>query len=293
MKLNKEIIAELISNEPKARAGALEKMNQENKFLQIQINTIKSQRDDLHAKLLISNQIIEEFKAKEHEHINEENEKIKDLLDQLNQKEFVLQSLEQKYNKAEGMLKKFSCQSLEVCMLLRELGSEQNYAKIPKISNVIEENKNLRAEIENQKKIIEKLEKANEKTKNNKVPSLETASFASSDKESQYNTPQIKAKTAKKKSQRVDVNTHLCARIAELEEEKQELVKQNEDLLNALKKLQKALVDVKKQSKELKTPDPESKKTANMLNQSKSPNLPRCPSFGSISNITIVNELTN
>eukprot|EP01022_Parablepharisma_sp_SALTPOND_P026516 TRINITY_DN64310_c1_g1_i1.p1 TRINITY_DN64310_c1_g1~~TRINITY_DN64310_c1_g1_i1.p1 ORF type:complete len:578 (-),score=50.72 TRINITY_DN64310_c1_g1_i1:1724-3457(-) len=154
--INKEIISELLSKDSSGHKNKklIEKLNIENASLQAQLKKVIRERNDNQGKLLISEQIIEDYKTKEQEQLNEHREKQAELVDQLNRKEFILQSFERKYNKALVVLKRFSHKDQEIRQALKELNADLLPDK--KISNVVEENENFERQLaEKSAKIVE------------------------------------------------------------------------------------------------------------------------------------------
>ncbi len=158
VRINKEIISELIKSAPASDLATLQKLNTENKLLHSQLKVITKERDEYHARLLISEQIIQNAKLKEQEQFVEFQEKVKDLLDQLDQKEYVLQYIQQRYNKMEEVLRKYADRDTEVFVLLRALDSENFDDKGRRITNVIEENKLLLSKLKEAKASMDHLE---------------------------------------------------------------------------------------------------------------------------------------
>eukprot|EP01022_Parablepharisma_sp_SALTPOND_P033334 TRINITY_DN88508_c0_g1_i1.p6 TRINITY_DN88508_c0_g1~~TRINITY_DN88508_c0_g1_i1.p6 ORF type:complete len:309 (+),score=48.82 TRINITY_DN88508_c0_g1_i1:4894-5820(+) len=153
VQINKEIIAELLRDaQGHQYISALEKLNNENKLLQLQLRTLTKERNEYHARLLISEQIIANYKQKEQDQFVEFQEKVKDLLDQLDQKEYILQYMQHRYNRVEEVLKEHSKKQNEMGYLFRELlGSGYVEDKKGKITNVIEENKALLTDLKKMK----------------------------------------------------------------------------------------------------------------------------------------------
>jgi len=72
-------------------------------------------------KTMLNEQIIEEYKRKEYTNNKELIDKIQELKDQLNRKEYVLQSFEKKYFTAINILKKYANYEKEISFKLKEL----------------------------------------------------------------------------------------------------------------------------------------------------------------------------
>lgn len=161
IRINKEIMSEFFSADSKMGANnkkTIEKLNQENTELQVQLKKAIKERDDAQASLLINEQINENNMQKEKDLIEENEEKLKDIQEELEFKEYELQFLEKKYNKAEAMLKRYASRIPEINALLKDLSNEANEDKQEKISNVVEENEALAKELLNFKIRMEELE---------------------------------------------------------------------------------------------------------------------------------------
>jgi hypothetical protein len=165
--INKEIIQEMINTEdrldPKGKR-ILDKLNKENAHLQLQTKRVIKERDQAQSKALINEQIIQEYKNKEAEINRDYAEKIQDLTDQLNRKEYILQNYERKYFKAEGMLKKYSHYEQEIRMFLRGLNIKPEEERT--ISSVVEENEQLKEQVKFSNKEIKSLQDQLEKYTN-------------------------------------------------------------------------------------------------------------------------------
>ncbi len=145
--INKEIISELLGKGAgeSQNKRVIEKLNYENANLQFQLKKAIKERNDYQAKLLISEQIVEDYKAKELEVVKDNEEKFVELTDQLNRKEFFLQNTQRKYEKAEALLKRFSHKDQEIRKALKELNADGRAEK--RITNVVEENEQLQKEL--------------------------------------------------------------------------------------------------------------------------------------------------
>ena len=145
--INKSIISSLLSDNkngtvPKESAEAL---NTENLKLQNQVKNLTVNRDSLQSKLLIAEQIIEEYRGKELAYENQINEKVQELLEQLNKKEYVAQSYERKFNKLLPAIKKYASVDSEVANLVRNLNV--HIMDNQKITNLVERNEMLATEV--------------------------------------------------------------------------------------------------------------------------------------------------
>jgi len=154
--INKQIINELLSKSAAESQNkkVIEKLNTENANLQAQLKKAIKERNDVQAKLLITEQIVEDFKIKEHEQTRDNQEKYAELVDQLNRKEFILQNFERKYNKSAQLLRAFSHKDQEIKLALKEINEDLKTDK--KISNVVEDNEKLTKQLqEKEQKILD------------------------------------------------------------------------------------------------------------------------------------------
>ncbi len=169
--INKEIISELLTGakqEGQSRKIIMS-LNQENARLQTQLKTVVKQRDSYQARLLITEQIIEEYKGKEGSCENQAHEKAQELLDQLNRKEYVVQSYERKFHRLFPILKKYSEKDDELRKLLKELNL--NVHEERRITNLVEENAVLVTEVKTARQKMAELEfKVTELSKVNDTP---------------------------------------------------------------------------------------------------------------------------
>jgi len=161
LKINKDLINVLISNHNdigEKTKGTLLALNQENQYLQNSIALLKSQRDHYHRRCLILKQLIEDMKTKHLEEQNEQKVKITELLESLDNKEYVLQDVQNKFSELVDVLKKTAKNNSDVAGLLWNV----DITAIPtsgKISNVIKENKQLLVEVSKIKEKVERLER--------------------------------------------------------------------------------------------------------------------------------------
>lgn len=151
IQINKQIMAEYFSSDPKIEMNnkkTMEKLNIENANLQTQLKKIVKERDEAQGKLLISEQIIENNKAKEFEM----EKKLKDTTKKLDFTEYSLLKTQYFLNKAEILLRKPNIK--EIACFLKELtGSD----KILKKSNLIEEKEQLAKQLRDANKKIAEL----------------------------------------------------------------------------------------------------------------------------------------
>ena len=91
--INKQIIENLLERKV---SEAVLSLNQENTRLNIQLQITTRERDSLQSQLLIAEQIVAELKGRESNYKELMQEKNKELLDQLNRKEYLLQDTQRK-----------------------------------------------------------------------------------------------------------------------------------------------------------------------------------------------------
>ena len=181
LQINKEILNELISSDTRMEDGCkktLIKLNTEAMSLQTQIKKLVKERNDLQAKLLINEQLIDNLSMKQNELISDCNEKVRtferawqdrvsELEEELEYKGCELQTLQLKFSKAETLLRKHSGKSAELEAACQELFKQSTTRK--KLTSVVFENEALTKEIEALKKKLEakhaqeEAESANEK----------------------------------------------------------------------------------------------------------------------------------
>eukprot|EP00826_Nyctotherus_ovalis_P060313 TRINITY_DN8447_c0_g1_i1.p1 TRINITY_DN8447_c0_g1~~TRINITY_DN8447_c0_g1_i1.p1 ORF type:complete len:343 (-),score=85.69 TRINITY_DN8447_c0_g1_i1:219-1247(-) len=147
LSLNKKIVHELISDKvgDVQSKAVMERLNEENKALQNQLKTVVEERDVIQAKLLISEQVTVNYKMHEEELVKEALQSKAELLDQLNRKEYALQRLEQKYQKALKVMKGLVHKDPQVTPFFSELREEVNIDS--KVTNVLEANNRLKTEL--------------------------------------------------------------------------------------------------------------------------------------------------
>jgi hypothetical protein len=133
-------------------------LNEENVHLNAIIQKTIKERDDTLAKILINEQIIEDYKLKEQELLADFNEKTKEIINQLDLKEYELVSLHRKYDRAEAILSKYASKELEIKMFLKNIKVQENVDSPQKVSNLLEENDDLVKELNTTKKRLEELE---------------------------------------------------------------------------------------------------------------------------------------
>lgn len=155
--INKQIITELLSQEKSQGQikKVIDKLNSENANLQDQLKKAIKERNEYQGKLLITEQIVENNKTKEQEICKEYDEKILNLVDQLNRKEYSIQCMESKYNRIKILLNKFSHKDPELKKNIKELRLE--LPENSKIVNVVEENAALIQELNEEKKKVQEL----------------------------------------------------------------------------------------------------------------------------------------
>jgi len=155
--INKEIITEFINSKISdvQSKKVIESLNRENALLQLQVRNKIKERDDAQAKLLIVEQLAESFKKREQEALKEKEIEKLELVDQLNRKELILQSLERKYERIVNVLKNLSHRDPEINKVMKEL--KINRTSESKVSNVVEINNHLATELEKERQKVREL----------------------------------------------------------------------------------------------------------------------------------------
>jgi len=150
--INKEIITLLLKDKLDHKQ-VLSKLNEENIYLLNQIQLLKKQRDTYHGKNLIAEQVIAELKYKARNEFKDYKHTAINFIDELDNKEFVIQNLQYKYNKLEKVIRKYAKQDSELAALLEEFdGDKLKHSR--KITSIIHENKKLTRELEKVKRKV-------------------------------------------------------------------------------------------------------------------------------------------
>ena len=252
LKINKELIGTLIKTSDKMAGSAKEalaKLNEENCFLLNQIKTLKKQRDDYHGKNFISQQIVEELKAKLYEEQAEHKAKLGELLEALDRKEYSIQLIQHQYSKAEAILKQCATYDYGVALLIEELNIDMNYtgAGGKKITTMIDKTKSLMSELSKaQTKISEleiKLEQESSRAKKSHIVKMEFSFTATSITSSNFKKTQPAQTNDSAGSVQIEAllnaNEQLTAKMSELEDKNDKLAKVNACLQLTLDSLSK------------------------------------------------------
>eukprot|EP00826_Nyctotherus_ovalis_P059504 TRINITY_DN8282_c0_g1_i1.p1 TRINITY_DN8282_c0_g1~~TRINITY_DN8282_c0_g1_i1.p1 ORF type:complete len:365 (+),score=89.14 TRINITY_DN8282_c0_g1_i1:183-1277(+) len=141
--LNKEIISELLSAESSSAThkNTITKLNKENCELQKKVKDLIKERDNVQSRLLVCEQMIEEFKCHENGLEQQYEEKAREMLEQLSMKEYVVQSYEKRLRMALNLLMKYKEIDANVNFFLKEMSINGNEKLTMK--NVVEENESL------------------------------------------------------------------------------------------------------------------------------------------------------
>ncbi len=235
--INKGIIAELLSTSKQEGLSkkVITNLNQENARLQSQLKSAIKQRDSFQARLLITEQIIEDYKGKEGNCEYRAHEKAQELLDQLNRKEYVVQSYERRFHRIIPALRKYADSDEEVKKLLKEFNIDVREER--KITNLVEQNAVLATEIKTARmKMVELENKVTELAKGNDntvslVGGIVPGDSATQEKQLVCRPAPLGSATVRVQ-QAEQVNKSLQTQIRQLQEEN-ELVK---DALRAMQK---------------------------------------------------------
>jgi hypothetical protein len=163
--ISKDIIATVATetDEEHPLRKAVSTLNKENALLQDRVKIIIKERDLYQRKLLIAQQMvnastINEAADQKLHIINSKEElmdRIKELVNSLDYKEYLLQVTERDLAKALTLLKKYALLDKDAKKLLSKLNVDKS--KVVKISSTVEENKHLKEELEKAKANVEKL----------------------------------------------------------------------------------------------------------------------------------------
>lgn len=157
LKINKGIIKNLVDSKRGLNhmiEYTFNQLNHENELLENKLNKTIEERDSLHARMLILQQIVEDTKDKEDDVAEMFKDEIEELKENLERKEYLLQVNEQRYGEYEKMLMEIAEQDSMVRARLAELNL---FPKERKISNVILENANYKQTIDMLKQENDKL----------------------------------------------------------------------------------------------------------------------------------------
>ena len=156
IKINKTIITDLLNtNRNISLKKNLDSLHSENEILRKKLEIVIKERDESQRDLLILQQKISPYKCAENNQKNNELQENKDLQDKLNLKEYKLQVCEEKLSKAFKLLAKYSNLDKDIKLLFQEYNIEKNENIY--ITNVIEENSNLKKELSQAKAKINRL----------------------------------------------------------------------------------------------------------------------------------------
>jgi len=170
--INKEIISEMMGKNQSSGSmkSMITKLNNENGNLQNQLKKVIKDRNEAQSKLLIAEQLVENYKKHEIDACKDLQDKQIELVDQLNRKEYFLQNMERKYARAISLLTKFAHKDQEIKKGLKELKADIKGEQ--KVTNVVEENTRLSKELAEEKEKNKLLEK--------KIKELEIENLGSS-----------------------------------------------------------------------------------------------------------------
>ncbi|CDW73387.1 UNKNOWN [Stylonychia lemnae] len=159
LRINKDMLSIILGDLPEREKQLLEKMNQENQNLIELKKQVQKEHDDIAANLFIQQQIIEDLKSKEDEQNNLNEENIKNLQDKLEKKEYALQVCELKIYHYEKYLQRKALTETEGRSLLFKFQQDDPKEAPVKISNVVEDNMNLKQELKEAFQEVNRLQK--------------------------------------------------------------------------------------------------------------------------------------
>eukprot|EP00826_Nyctotherus_ovalis_P062625 TRINITY_DN9093_c0_g1_i2.p1 TRINITY_DN9093_c0_g1~~TRINITY_DN9093_c0_g1_i2.p1 ORF type:complete len:348 (-),score=91.82 TRINITY_DN9093_c0_g1_i2:206-1249(-) len=157
LSVNKEIINELTKKNLKDSQykTIIERLNKENATLQLQVRNTLRERDDIQAKLLLAEQVTINYKVHEQDAIKEVEQSKLELVDQLNRKEYAIQRIEQKYQRALEIMRELVHREPVVKRFFDELKDEGETDC--KVTNVVEVNNQLKIELTLERQKVQKL----------------------------------------------------------------------------------------------------------------------------------------
>ena len=165
LSINKNIIKSLLeqkkqgSTSGSSSGGGMDytvsQLTHENDLLEVNLRKVTDERDQLHARLFITQQIIDNTKDKEDDVAEIFKDEIDEIKENLERKEYLLQVNEQRYSEFEKLLKHVAEYDDNVKRRLEEMNV---VPRDRKITNVVLENSTF-------KKTIEDLRYENEKLK--------------------------------------------------------------------------------------------------------------------------------
>ena len=155
--INKNIIKTLMETQKKGNGNSdymISQLTQENELLESNLKRVSEERDQLNARLFIMQQILDNNKDKEEDVAEIYKDEIEELKENLERKEYLLQVNEQRYSEFEKMLVQVSEYDDSVRKRLEDMNV---VPRDRKISNVVLENTNMKALIEQLKYENERL----------------------------------------------------------------------------------------------------------------------------------------
>ena len=146
--INKAIIRDLCDSEniSKNVKSALAKLNDENSMLQEKIKELREENKSSLDKILILEQVLEEYKVKAQEQINELREKNRELVEQLSLKEYHLQLFEKRCNDAELIILRYLNKIPEALQAVKDINEPIKQGV--NITNVVVQNSEMKNRIQ-------------------------------------------------------------------------------------------------------------------------------------------------
>jgi len=239
--INKTIISELVSGNQRLSKTVILLLNEENSNLQTQLKRIISQRDQYQAKLLMVEQLVNEYKRKELVMERQMKSKEEELKDQLNKKEYLLQAYDHKVRKAAIMLSKYSVLDCEI----KQFAKDFNVGSIEekKISNLLDENIALSTEVRHTKSRMVELER--------KLTEIVKSGVSEKSFEGWKYIEPMKLLSRKNKSVERSKAAHLKPDIGSIIRENNMLKSKKAQLIEEVQLLKKKLQEYKKKNEDL------------------------------------------
>jgi len=153
--LNKQLVLELCDNSKKEEIKLIALLTKENSKFQDYYKKSQFELEKMQSQYLCLEQLFENYKQNEAETTNSLTDRIEELSDQLNRKEYIIQYIESKLFKEENLLKRIQKKYPDLKGLFGEFEYKNNEFRI---TNIIDENERLQEENKKFMKTIHDLE---------------------------------------------------------------------------------------------------------------------------------------